>query len=178
LARASTITHTVMVDLTVPIETGMILAAFLFMRRMASLSAVRSMTGMFSEEDAARDPDAVSLRDVPSEIEVFEVYGTFFFGAASKFREALRRIEKPPKVLILRLREVHAIDATGLRALEELNDKNRRDGTTLLLSGLHPQPRAALERAGFLARLGDGNVLPDLDAALARGRDILAAAHS
>jgi SulP family sulfate permease len=178
LVLVTTFSLTVMVDLTVAIETGMILAAFLFMRRMASLSAVRSMTGMFSEEDAARDPHAVSLRDVPSEIEVFEVYGTFFFGAASKFREALRRIEKPPKVLILRLREVHAIDATGLRALEELNDKNRRDGTTLLLSGLHPQPRAALERAGFLARLGDGNVLPDLDAALARGRDILAAAHS
>ena len=105
---------------------------------------------------------------------MFEVYGSFFFGAATKFRDALRGVERKPRVLIVRLREVLAIDATGLRALEDLHDKTRRDGTTLVLSGIHAQPLIALERAGLLDAIGRENVFTDIDEALARARELVA----
>ena len=98
-----------------------------------------------------------------------------FFGAASKFKDAMRRVEKPPRVLILRLREVLAIDATGLRALEDLLDKAERDGTQVLMTGVQSQPRAVLARAGVLARIGEENVVPDFATALERAKGIPAA---
>jgi SulP family sulfate permease len=101
---------------------------------------------------------------------VFEVYGSFFFGAASKFRDAIREIERKPRVLVVRLREVLAIDATGMRALEDLLDKTRRDGTALVLSGVHAQPLQALERSGLLAQIGEANVFDHIDPALERAR--------
>jgi SulP family sulfate permease len=110
---------------------------------------------------------------LPHGVEVFKVYGTLFFGAASKFKDAMRRVEKPPRVLILRLREVVVIDATGLRALEDLLDKARADGTTVVTTGLQPQPRAVLERAGVLDQIGRENVVPDFRRARERAREIL-----
>jgi SulP family sulfate permease len=167
---------TVLVDLAVAIQTGMVLAAFLFMRRMALISDVGPMRRALREEEDADDPDATARLDVPHGVEVFEVYGALFFGAASKFKDAVRRVERPPRVLILRMRHVLAIDASGLRALEDLLDKTRRDGTVLVLSGVHAQPLTALERAGLLERLGADNVHTNIRAALARARSLVAAA--
>ena len=98
-----------------------------------------------------------------------------FFGAASKFKDAVRRVERPPPVLILRMRAVLAIDATGLRALEDLLDKTLRDGTQLVLSGVHAQPLVALERSGLLARIGEDNVHGNIREALARARTLVGA---
>jgi sulfate permease, SulP family len=167
---------TVLVDLTVAIQTGMVLAAFLFMRRMALISDAGPMRRALREEEDADDPDATARLDVPPAVEVFEVYGALFFGAASKFKDAVRRVERPPRVLILRMRHVLAIDATGLRALEDLLDKTRRDGTVLVLSGVHAQPLTALERAGLLERIGPDNVHAHIRGALARARSLVAAA--
>jgi SulP family sulfate permease len=97
-----------------------------------------------------------------------------FFGAASKFKDAIRRVEKPPRVLILRLREVLAIDATGLRALEDLLDKSRSDGTTIVMTAVQSQPRAVLARAGILDRVGEENLVPDFRRAVERAKEILA----
>jgi SulP family sulfate permease len=168
----TTFALTVLVDLTVALEAGMVLAAFLFMLRMSALSGAGSITRMLVEEEGD-DPNAVALRQVPDGVEIFEIYGTFFFGAASKFRDAIGAIEKPPRVLILRMREVIAIDATALRALEELYAKARRDGTVLILSGVHAQPLVALERSGLLERIGEENTTGNLDAALNRARGLL-----
>jgi SulP family sulfate permease len=167
---------TVLVDLTVALEVGMVLAAFLFLGRMASLSGAGYVTRMLREEEVD-DPNAIGARTVPEGVEVFEIYGTFFFGAASKFKDAIGTVERPPRVLILRMREVIAIDATALRALADLHAKTSREGTTLILSGVHAQPLVAMERSGLLARIGADNALGNIDAALNRARDVLGLPH-
>ena len=164
---------TVLIDLTVALEAGMVLAAFLFMRRMADLSQAGYVTRMLSEEMDPDDPNAIATRAVPPGVEVFEVYGSFFFGAASKFKDALRDVATRPKVLILRLREVLAIDATALQLLEDLHAKAKREGTLLVLSGVHAQPLVALERSGLLARIGEENAHMHIDDALSRAREFL-----
>jgi len=164
---------TVLIDLTVAIEAGMVLAAFLFMRRMAGLAQAGYVTRMLREEEDLGDPNAIGRRDVPDGVEVFEVFGAFFFGAASKFEDALRQVKHVPKVLVLRMREVHAMDATGLRALEDLVRKTERDGTALILSGVHAQPLITLERSGLLDRVGMENVFGNIDDSLNRAREIL-----
>jgi len=171
----TTFVLTVLVDLTVALQAGIVLAALLFLRRMATTSEARYITGSLSEIEDPDDPLAIALREVPPGVEVFEVKGALFFGAATKFRDALGSFETPPKVLILRLRHVLSIDATGLRAIDVLLDECRRKGTTLVLSGVHAQPLVALERSGLLERIGAENAHPDIDAALGRAREILTA---
>jgi SulP family sulfate permease len=171
----TTFVLTVLVDLTVALQAGIVLAALLFLRRMATTSEAGYVTGSLSETEDPDDPLAISRREVPAGVEVFEVKGALFFGAATKFRDALGSVEAPPKALILRLRHVLSVDATGLRAIEVLLDECRRKGTTLVLSGVHAQPLVALERSGLLARIGPENALPDIDAALARTREIVGA---
>jgi sulfate permease, SulP family len=173
LVLLTTFGLTVGVDLTVALEAGIVLSSFLFMARVASLSQAGFITAMLREGEDPADPGAISRRVVPDGVEVFEVYGSFFFGAASKFRDAIREIERKPRVLIVRLREVLAIDATGLRALEDLLDKTHRDGTTVVLSGIHAQPLLVLERSGLLTRIGPENVFDDIDAALARAAQLI-----
>jgi SulP family sulfate permease len=165
---------TVAIDLTVAIQVGMVLAAFLFMRRMAEISEAGLVRRMAGEEERRDDPDALALRDTPPGVEVFELYGTLFFGAVAKFKDAVRLIERRPRVMILRMRDVVVVDASGLRALEDLLSQTRRDGTHLLLSGVHAQPLIAIERSGLLAKIGADNALPDLATALSRARELCA----
>jgi SulP family sulfate permease len=165
---------TVAIDLTVAIQAGMVLAAFLFMRRMAEISETQYVTRMAGEEERANDPDLATLRELPPEVEVFELYGTLFFGAVAKFKDTVRQMERAPRVLILRMRDVLVIDASGLRALEDLLSQMRRDGTVLLLAGVHAQPLVALERSGVLEKVGEDNALPDVSTAVARARELVA----
>jgi SulP family sulfate permease len=168
---------TLAIDLTVAIQVGVVLAAFLFMRRMAEISEATALRRMASEEGRGDDPDATARLDVPPGVEVFELYGTLFFGAVAKFKDAVRQLERRPPVMILRMRDVLVVDASGLRALEDLLGQTRRDGTVLLLSGVHAQPLAAIERSGLLSRLGEENALPDIHRALERAREVLAASR-
>jgi len=163
---------TVLWDLTVAIEVGMVLAAFLFMRRMAEVTNVSVLTHEFQDpkDDFEHDPNAVRRRVVPSGVEVYEITGPFFFGAAETFKERLGRIAVRPKVLILRMRHVPAIDSTGLHALRDLVRRSRRDGTLVLLSDVHAQPVVALERSGLYDELGEENVHGNIDDALNRAR--------
>ncbi|MFO7526022.1 MAG: sulfate permease [Ignavibacteriaceae bacterium] len=165
---------TVIIDLTVAIQVGMVLAVLLFMRRMAMVSNVGIITRELNDEaDDAVDPNAIEKKKVPDEVEVFEIKGPFFFGAVSKFRDAIRIIEKPPKVLIVRMRDVPAIDSTGIHALEEVYKDVQKSGTELVLSGVHTQPFIALEQSGFLKIIGEKNVLGNIDDSLDRAREIL-----
>ena len=143
------------------------------MRRMAVISDAGAIRAMASEEERRDDPDALMRSQVPAGVEIFEIHGALFFGAASKFKDAVRRIERAPRVLILQMRDVLTVDATGLRALEDLFDKTRRDGTRLFLSGVHAHPLVALVNSGLLARIGEANAFPDLRAALARARELV-----
>lgn len=157
---------TVFVDLTVAVEVGIVLAAFLFMRRMAEVTNVSAVTGMLSDTDEAADPNAVAARDIPAGVEVYEVNGPFFFGAAAAFQEEMRSIATRPRVLILRLRGVPVIDATGLHALAQSVRRCREDGTRIVLSDVHAQPLAAMARVGLLDLIGEAGVVGHLDEAL------------
>jgi SulP family sulfate permease len=168
LVLAATFLLTVLIDLTVAIQAGVILAALLFMRRMAEVTQVRALTGLLEEDGT----DAPMRGKLPPGVEVFEVHGSFFFGAAHKFKSTLRNVQRRPRVLVLHIRDVLAIDATGLRALEELNTEALQEGTTLVLAGAHAQPLTALARSGLLDRIGEQNLAPDLESALARAREI------
>jgi SulP family sulfate permease len=175
LVMLATFALTVAIDLTVAIQVGMVLAAFLFMRRMAEISEAGYVRRMASEEGRRDDPEALALLDVPPGVEVFELYGTLFFGAVAKFKDAVRQMERRPRVMILRMRDVVVVDASGLRALEDLLGQTQRDGTLLLLSGVHAQPLVAIERSGLLGRIGEENALPDMPSALSRAREVVAA---
>jgi SulP family sulfate permease len=171
---------TVLVDLTVAIQAGVVLAALLFMKRMSDVTQVGYITSMVGfeeedEEDAKADPNNINKFTVPEGVEVFEVNGPFFFGAAERFKHTLNLIVKKPKVLILRTRTVLAMDATALHALEEVYDMTKRDGSVLILAGIHAQPMIAMDKAGFLDTVGVENVFESLGEALKRARAIVGA---
>lgn len=174
LVLVSTFLLTVLIDLTVAIQVGVVLAALLFMRRMAEVTQVGYVTGMLEEkEEDPDDPLLLSRRRVPPGVEVFEVSGPFFFGAAEKFKNALSEIKEQPRILILRLRHVLTLDATALQALESVHARSRREQTTLILSGVHAQPLIVLERSGLLEKIGAENVHGNIDDALDRARTLL-----
>lgn len=166
----STFTLTVFVDLTVAIEIGMVLAVFLFMRRMTQISNVNVITKEINEAD---DKQAISRYKVPEGVEVFEVIGPMFFGAAYKFKESLKLMAKTPKVLIIRMRAVPVIDATGLHTLKEVFQQAKNQGTKLVLSGVQPGLYQELEKSRLIFIVGKANVCPDIDAALERAQVLL-----
>jgi SulP family sulfate permease len=162
---------TVLIDLATAIQAGVVLAALLFMRRMADVTEVRAVRDIMEYGERADEPQAIS--DIPPGVEVFEILGSFCFGATQKFMEVLAEIQRQPRVVILRMRDVLAIDATGLRALDEALARLRRAGTLLMLSGVQPRVRSALDRSGVLERLGPENVYPTLTDALGKARDVV-----
>jgi SulP family sulfate permease len=151
------------------------------MKRMADVTNVGAITREFQESPDGTmtdDPGGIARRSVPEGVEVYEVNGPFFFGAADKIRDVLGVIAKKPRVFILRLRNVPAIDATGIRVLDDLAVTFRHQGIRLIVAGLHAQPLFALDRAGFLDRYGRENLAGDLDEALAFAREGTIQPHS
>ncbi|GMU38630.1 MAG: STAS domain-containing protein [Phycisphaerae bacterium] len=165
---------TVFTDLTIAVGVGVVLAALLFMKRMAAVSNVSSISRELADDDEDEpDPMSIALRQVPPEVEVFEINGPFFFGVADRLKDTLNQYERPPKVFILRMRRVNAIDATGLHALEEFWIKCRRQGITLILSGVHAQPLFAMVKAGLDQKIGEPNMFDNIDGALERARQLI-----
>ncbi|MEP7087888.1 MAG: SulP family inorganic anion transporter [Gemmatimonadota bacterium] len=166
---------TVLVDLTVAIEVGMVLAAFLFIRRMSTVSNVSVITREIQQGLAADEGEEELLdpRSVPSGVEVYEINGPFFFGAAQSFRDAVSQVAGRPTVLILRMRDVPIMDSSGMHALLDVIQRARKDGTIVILAGLHVQPLAALTDSGAIVEIGRENLVENLDLALARAREIV-----
>jgi SulP family sulfate permease len=165
---------TVLVDLTVAIEIGMVLAVFLFIRKMIKFSEVSILTKDIDDNGNAKDKEAIGNFTIPESVEVFEITGPLFFGAAYKFKDAMRFIEKPPKVLIIRMRQVPIIDATGIRTLEEVFKESKHRGTKLILSEVHSQQvMKELQDARLLFAIGKGNVTNTFSKSLERSRMIL-----
>jgi sulfate permease, SulP family len=177
LVLLTTFGLTVLTDLTKGVGVGMILASMLFMKRMTEVSNVGVIRDELDETDPSlaelKDPNAIALRDVPAGVEVYEINGPFFFGVADRLKDTLRGLERPPRVFILRMRYVPAIDATGMHALEEFHDKCRRGGTRLLLSGVHAQPMLAMTQYGLVDRIGVENMFGNIDEALDCARRII-----
>jgi SulP family sulfate permease len=163
---------TVLVDLTVAIAVGMVLAAFLFMKRMAeatNISAVTRDLRADGDDTTYSAPGAISRRSIPQRVEVFEISGAFFFGAAEAFKEALGQIAGRPWVIIIRMRDVSLLDSSGLHALHEVVRRFRRDKTIVLLAEVHAQPLAVVEASELFHELGD-DIFMDIDDALDRAR--------
>jgi SulP family sulfate permease len=168
---------TVVVDLTVAIEIGMVLSAFLFMHRMSEVTAVNAVTQQLAREDREqKDVPLAQLtpRSFPVGVEVFEISGAFFFGAAEAFKETLTQVGRKPKVLIIRMRDVSLLDATGLRALRDVVRRSQAERTLVLIAEIHTQPLAALERSPVHEELGPGQIYMTLEDALDRAREHVA----
>jgi SulP family sulfate permease len=161
---------TVIIDLTVAVEIGMVLAAILFIKRASETTQI---TAVDESTETEGSHHSLAGKEIPKGVMVYRIFGAFFFGAADKLESALKRLKQEPDVLILRMRKVLAMDATGLNALEDLYERLHRKGKHLILSGPHTQPLLVMDKAGFLDRLGEQNVCAHIDAALARAREIL-----
>ena len=133
---------TIIIDLTAAVQVGVVLAALLFMKRMSDVTSMGKINFDASEKTAhdIADPDATSNKDIPEGVEVYEINGPFFFGVADMLINTLEHIGKTPKVFILRMRNVPAIDATGEHALENFYNTCKKAGTQLVLSGVNPVP--------------------------------------
>ncbi len=152
---------TVIVDLTVAIQVGLVVASLLFVRRMASAS---SITALADDDESG---DAPLRAPLPKGVQVFAMSGPFFFGAAEQFKETMRQVASRPKVLILQMRDVPVIDATAMHALREVIAQSRKEGTRVLLAEVGGQPMEAMQRAGLVEELGAGAFAPSLDYAVA-----------
>jgi sulfate permease, SulP family len=173
LVLLTTFLLTVLVDINAAIQAGVVLAALLLMHRMAEVSAVKPVTDMLGYEEAGAGQGAAS--PPPAGVEIFEINGSFCFGAAEKFTEITANLKTRPRVVILRMRNVLAMDATGLHALESVAARYRRQQTVLLLTGVHAQPMVALAKSGALAQIGKENLYMDFELALTRARELVAA---
>jgi SulP family sulfate permease len=141
---------------------------------MAEVTNIRFLSREFAGDEPgdayASDPNAARRRDIPPGVVVYEIDGPFFFGAAEKFKDTLGQIGRNPRVLIIRMRDVPAIDSTGMHALGDIVRRSRKDGTMVLLSDVHAQPMVALGRSSLLAELGEEHVFGNLDDALNAAR--------
>jgi SulP family sulfate permease len=164
---------TVVIDLTVAVQVGVVLAAFLFIKRMADATNVGAITQELSDVPDGTmigDADGVARRRIPEGVEVYEINGPFFFGAADKIKDVLHFVRKKPRVFILRMRNVPVIDASGIRVLDDLFRSFSHQGIRFVIAGIQAQPLGALERAGKLDEYGRENFVATLDEALAAGQ--------
>jgi len=167
LVLLMTFSLTLLVDLTVAIQVGVLAAAMLFIKRMGEVSQVNAFTKALADNDEeSNDPMRLSARKIPDGVVVYEIYGSFFFGAMEKFKSILSELESPPKVIILRMRAVLAMDSSGLHFLEDVIRRCEKEKVRLILSGVHMQPTIAMTRAGLLERIGEDNFAAHIDQAL------------
>lgn len=176
LVLVATFVLTVLIDLTVAIEVGIVLSALLLMKRMSDTTEMQIITRGIAEgevEEDASDDYHIESREVPDDVAVFEVQGSLFFGAVEQFKETLGELRTRPRVFILRTRNVRAIDATGLQAIEDLVTRLQQEGVRFLLSGAHAQPMVAMRAAGLIDLIGEENLCGNIDEALrkATGED-------
>lgn len=164
---------TVIIDITVAIQVGVVIAAVMFLRSMTSSATVTAITKEMSNDEGTEDWTTFSLVPIPDGVKVFEISGPMFFGAAYKFREALSVTDKPPKIVVIRMRNVPLIDATGVRTIEDVLSSFRRHGTVLVLSGVNKSVLTSLVNSGLAEKIGRLNILPTFDEALLRTQTIL-----
>lgn len=165
---------TVVFDLTIAIEAGLLIACVLFLRRVMETTEISVLR---SEIDPGAGLD-VTLNEkplkVPDGVEVYEINGPYFFGIATRFEELMAQMGDRPKVRVIRMRRVPFIDSTGIHNLQTLCDMSRRQKIDVVLSGVNPEVRRALEHAGFARNLGEENIRPNINEALVRAAEIVA----
>jgi sulfate permease, SulP family len=165
----TTFSLTVLADLTVAVGVGMSLAALLYIYRIAETTTVAAVTPEYLEDGKAH---ILQDKDIPSNVTILRIHGPFLFGTTERLAEATRDLARFGDVVILRLRNMTALDATGLHALEQFSERLHKTGRSLLLCGAREQPSRLLSRSDFLKEIGPENVLPHVGAALARAAEI------
>jgi SulP family sulfate permease len=166
----ATFTLTVLVDLTVAIEIGMVLAVLLFMRGMIKISNVSSL---LQDGNSEISDNSISNYNIPVGVEVFELSGPLFFGAAYKFKDAIKLIEQKPRVLIVRMSKVPVIDATGLHTIKDVLHMCTRDKIQLILSGVQPLVLQEFGKSRLLFKIGKRYVTKDLETAIIRAKEVI-----
>jgi len=162
---------TVLADLTVAVEVGMALAALLYIYRVTETTSVSLVTPEYIADGQAH---VLQDKDIPRDVTILRVHGPFLFGMTDKLRDATTDVSSLAPIVILRLRNMTAIDATGLHALEAFSERLARSGRTLVLCGARNQPASFLHQAAFVRHVGPENIVPHIQAALVRAREIAA----
>lgn len=170
IVLVTTFLLTVIFDLTIAIEIGLLLAVFLFLKRIMEVTQISVITDELNPTDNAANKDMLTI---PKEVEVYEIDGPFFFGIANKFEESMRIIGDKPLVRIIRMRKVPFIDSTGLHNLESLCVKSHSEDIEIILSGVRPNVREALQKFGFPLVLEEENICPNITIALERADEII-----
>jgi len=160
---------TVFADLTVAVEAGMIIAALLFIGRVSATTTVSRVTPEYVERSR---PHILQDKAIPDYVTIFRIHGPFLFGATDKLTDLNAHADKLTPVVVLRLRNMTAIDATGLRAIQDFADALHQSGRTLLLCGALPQPARLMSQAEFHRHVGAENILPNVEAALRRADEL------
>ena len=163
---------TVLADLTVAVEVGIVLAALLFIRRVADTTTVERVTDDYVESGRAH---VLQDKDIPPWVAIYRIHGPFLFGTTDKLEPIVDALRTLPPIVILRLRNMTALDATGMRAIEDLAEHLRASGRHLVVCGARRQPAKLLERAEFHQVVGDANIQPHLQGALRRAHELHAA---
>jgi sulfate permease, SulP family len=171
LVWAVTFVLTVFADLTVAVEVGMVMAALLFINRVTRTTTVSRVTPEYIE---AGRPHVLQDKTIPDYVAIFRIHGPFLFGSTDKLHDISAQAESLPPVVILRCRNMTAVDGTGLSAIEELAEDLRTKGRTLVICGAPAQPAGAMRKAEFHERLGDANICASVQAALDRAAAIVA----
>ena len=165
---------TIIFDLTIAIEVGLVCACLLFMRRMAETTDVHAVLDEIDlNEDADMEKGNLEHLTIPNDVEVYEINGPYFFGAGNRFEDIMARYGGRPKVRIIRMRKVPFIDSTGLHNLENLCLMSQKEGITIVLSGVNPKVEEVLKRNNFNDLLGEQNICNHIDLALARAKEIV-----
>ena len=165
---------TVIFDLTIAIELGLVLAVVLFVKRMSESSQINIFQNEVEEADYVEGNIESEMLQLPKGVEVYEIEGPFFFGLANKFEETMKKIGSSPDVRIIRMRKVPFIDSTGLNNLNNLIRMSKKDKTVIVLSGVNEQVRNAIKKAKIDERIGDENICNNITEALARAEEIIA----
>ncbi|MBO6144334.1 MAG: sulfate permease [Prevotella sp.] len=164
---------TIVFDLTIAIEFGLVCACLLFMRRMAENTDVHAVLNEIDlNEDADMQRGNLEHLTIPDGVEVYEINGPYFFGAGSRFEDIMARYGSHPQVRIIRMRKVPFIDSTGMHNLENMCQMSKKEGITVVLSGVNPKVEEVLKRNNFESLLGKENICNHIDLALARAREI------
>ena len=174
LVLVVTFVLTIVFDLVVAICVGLVLSTLLFMKRMSDETNAYG----WKEIDEATDEDNIGLKTIPEGVSVFEITGPIFFGVATKFSDAVLRADKTKKVLVLRMRSVPAIDATGIHAFETILESLDKKGIKLVVSHLNEQPLKILKKSGIYKRIGAENFCPHIDIALKRAEELVKTAEN
>jgi SulP family sulfate permease len=162
---------TVLADLTVAVEAGMIIAALMFIRRVTATTTVSRVTHDYVKRGRAH---ILQDKDIPAYVTILRIHGPFLFGATDKLATQAAHIDEFAPIVVLRLRNMTALDGTGLRAIQDFADALSKTGRTLLLCGAPPQPAMLMNEAEFHRHVGEENILPHVEAALRRAAEIWA----